>query len=301
MIWVIILGLVIIGLWPFLSQVFTPLKQFLVQLCTQKDTSTSSQAHQQRLETWYKPQAQDYDSSRSKFLRGRQTMISLCASVLPRPRIWIDLGGGTGNNLEFMAKIMDLNSFTAIHLVDLSPSLAQKAQEKVDRNGWTNVHIHVMDASSFECPDKVDLVTMSYSLTMMESYFDTLDKIHNQWLSPTGILGIADFFTAPNRSDDITRHQSLLMRTFWRLWFSLDNVYLDPDRRAYLDYKFKPLIQLNCSHLYIPPFIRVPYYVFVGAAKESALQPLDVNAFPKICKRNTHEEEDETFSIAGDE
>jgi hypothetical protein len=49
-----------------------------------------------------------YDNSRGALLRGRKTMLKLCAAQLKeqiatglmnRKPIWVDLGGGTGNKL----------------------------------------------------------------------------------------------------------------------------------------------------------------------------------------------------------
>jgi len=157
-----------------------------------------------------------------------------------------------------------------------------------------------MDAQDFLMNQSVDLITMSYSLTMMESYFGIVDSMEKS-LSISGILAIADFFSAPNRSDDPTRYQSLGFRTFWRLWFNLDNVYLDPDRRFYLEHKFKTLFQLNCAHEYIR-WIKVPYFVYIGSKKESKRAQDENKLFrlKSIRKRHERGQLDETDSLCSD-
>jgi betaine lipid synthase len=56
---------------------------------------------------FYQGQADVYDKTRARLLRGRHTMLSLCASHLrtlrassPSKRlVWVDIGGGTGVSL----------------------------------------------------------------------------------------------------------------------------------------------------------------------------------------------------------
>jgi len=62
--------------------------------------------------------------------------------------------------------------FEHVYLVDLSPSLCEVARERFDRLGWKNVTVLCQDARSFSLPDfaqstDVDLITMSYSLSMI--------------------------------------------------------------------------------------------------------------------------------------
>jgi hypothetical protein len=74
------------------------------------------------------PQAEYYDESRVAMLHGRLPMMH--ALRFPAQRaVWVDLGAGTGKNLEEMMPY--LANFRAIILVDLSPSLLQQAQRRV--------------------------------------------------------------------------------------------------------------------------------------------------------------------------
>jgi betaine lipid synthase len=66
--------------------------------------------------------------------------------------------------------------FEHVYLVDLSPSLCEVARKRFERLGWKNVTVLCQDARSFTLPEKnfspqsadgVDLITMSYSLSMI--------------------------------------------------------------------------------------------------------------------------------------
>lgn len=71
--------------------------------------------------------------------------------------------------------------FDHVYLVDLSPSLCDVARQRFQRLGWKNVSVICQDARSFRLPernvdpqsvdggtsDRVDLITMSYSLSMI--------------------------------------------------------------------------------------------------------------------------------------
>lgn len=120
-----------------------------------------------------------YDNSRGALLRGRKTMLKLSAAQLreqiatgitnKRP-IWVDLGGGTGWNIETMNESFPIEQFEQVILVDLTPSLCQVARERFESKGWKNVTVLCQDASSFQLPGlqgslegRVGLVTVSYA------------------------------------------------------------------------------------------------------------------------------------------
>lgn len=55
----------------------------------------SGGTHQQRLESFYKRQAQGYDGFRRRLLHGREDMIREIPII--KDGVWVDMGGGTGN------------------------------------------------------------------------------------------------------------------------------------------------------------------------------------------------------------
>ena len=50
-------------------------------------------------------------------------------------RVWIDIGGGTGRNLEFVPPEVLRKSFTKIVVFDISASLLKVAERRVKANG----------------------------------------------------------------------------------------------------------------------------------------------------------------------
>jgi hypothetical protein len=76
---------IIIALFYFLAN--HPLVRFvwncfLLPFLVRKPTGIDADAHRQRLELFYEGQADIYDVSRRKLLRGRSTMLKLCAAQL---------------------------------------------------------------------------------------------------------------------------------------------------------------------------------------------------------------------------
>ena len=94
-------------------------------------------------------------------------MLAACAARLRGDTglVWVDLGGGTGENVDMMSKYMDLSSFDKIYIVDITPSLCKVAAKKAIDKGWKNVVVVEGDACTFKPEEKVTLVTFSYSLS----------------------------------------------------------------------------------------------------------------------------------------
>ena len=71
--------------------------------------------------------------------------------------------------------------FRKIYIVDLSPSLCNIARQRIRRLHLADlVQVLCDDAVSFEIPNSegnVDLITMSYSLSMMPSYVPRMTKL----------------------------------------------------------------------------------------------------------------------------
>lgn len=301
---------------------------FIKPFLKQKANGVGSEEHRDRLEAFYEGQADIYDETRKRLLRGRSTMLKLCSaqlaqfypvrfnhstftpgsptqtvsdpSILPSPPIspsilavnsdkkyaWIDVGGGTGANIEEMNRFFPVRNFDRVYLVDITPSLCKVAEERFKRLGWTNVKVICMDASKFAIPKEdqsddieIALITMSYSLSMMESFYPLIDRLVSV-LSPTGIFGVADFYVSPKRSSDPTRQLTWLTRWFWSIWFDLDNIYLHHSRRDYLEHKFKTIKTLNGRNRFLggTGLVKIPYYVWIGGQKAAELGGIGVAA-----------------------
>ena len=186
--------------------------------------------------------------------------------------------------------------FECVYLVDLSPSLLEIAGKRFERLGWANVVIICQDVREFRLEDHVkqgtqqasdeaidvespepqgaDLITLSYSLTMILDFFPVIDLL-TVLLSPQGIIGVIDFYVQNtvdlgNRNYTagvLNRHVNSIGRIFWRAWFEFDHVNLEPARRDYLEYRFGSILNLNCRNWYLGI---IPYYIWIGCLQDLA-------------------------------
>lgn len=152
--------------------------------------------HQERLNHFYGGQADIYDSFRKRF--GER-----------------------------------LSQFSHVHLVDLCELLLNVARKRSGKlRGETSVQIHEADAATLDLPSgQADLVTLSYSLSMIPDWFAVIDNAYRM-LRPGGMIGVVD---------------------------------LGPDRLAMLTRRFaKVSLSKHRGHIAYIPLLQVPYFVFVG-------------------------------------
>lgn len=301
----------------------------------------TTETQQDALESFYRSQADIYDATRGTLLKGREDMLAMVAAQLrwkfdeagpglglvgietgqkdeKRPQgtgrkkpIWVDVGGGTGWNIEAMAQFVDVPAFfKTVYLVDFSPSLCEVARKRFARLGWENVKVVCMDARKFRLEDYEDvddedsgsgpsspslsswleekkpghagaeLITMSYSLSMMPDYFSIIDSLESL-LAPHGLIAVVDFyaqstvdFSFRNYTGGlVNRHVGYFGRNFWRSWFDADRVSLEPARRDYLEYRFGTVLTVNARNYTLGV---IPYYIWLGCHKK----PFSTSSLP---------------------
>ncbi|NER87303.1 class I SAM-dependent methyltransferase [Moorena sp. SIO3A2] len=220
-------------------------------------------SHQERLENFYRTQSTDYDRFRRRLLKGREELYQSLADGDSNGSVWVDFGGGTGSNLESIAD--RLSKFSKIYIVDLSPSLLEVARGRIADRGWTNVTTVEADITQFLPPEGVaDIVTFSYSLTMIPEWFAAIEQAE-QILKPGGIIGVVDFYVSHKHPPQGWQRHSFLARHFWPIWFATDNVFLCPNRLGYLHHKFDTVsLTEKMGNLPFLPGFKVPYYRFIG-------------------------------------
>eukprot|EP00475_Leptophrys_vorax_P004769 TRINITY_DN1283_c0_g1_i1.p1 TRINITY_DN1283_c0_g1~~TRINITY_DN1283_c0_g1_i1.p1 ORF type:complete len:741 (+),score=247.55 TRINITY_DN1283_c0_g1_i1:43-2265(+) len=236
----------------------------------------------ERLESFYATQAEVYDRTRSRLLGGRVDMLRVCASQLKfavegrslskmkQELVWVDIGGGTGWNIEQMNEHFPIGDFKKVYLIDLCPSLCNTARNRFTSLGWENVEVLCADACAAgnditkiipEGEDSAALVTFSYSLSMIPNFYAAVDfakKLVNQ----NGFLGIVDFGVS-DKTDPADRKYSWIMRWFWQIWFDFDHVNLHSSRRKYVEHVFnriKDFTGKNMKMFGAP----LPFYIYLG-------------------------------------
>ncbi|KAI5969956.1 hypothetical protein CANMA_000996 [Candida margitis] len=256
---------------------------FVKPLIQKKSVKTGVKNQQQNLELFYKNQAHIYDTTRTVLLKGRKECLRLATAHLQKKKdlVWIDIGGGTGSNIEFMNQISSISkNFKAVYLVDLSPSLCEVARNRFAAHEWTNVHVLVADACDFTIDYKsADLITFSYSLSMIPTFNAAIDNAVSK-LDKQGIIATVDFGIQSNDTSIgrvntlgglVNRNIPWILRNFWRIWFEADKVFLDSSRRNYLEYKFGTIKSVNS---YNKTLGRIPYYIWIGCDKSRSSQIL---------------------------
>ncbi|KAG0642618.1 hypothetical protein HOY80DRAFT_1014441 [Tuber brumale] len=252
------------------------------------NSAEGNAGQQDALESFYKGQADIYDATREKLLRGREEMLALAAAQLKyrvkkggRKAVWVDIGGGTGfstgligvrYNIETLNKYLSVQGFfSKVYLVDLSPSLCDVARERFGKLGWGNVEVVCMDARVFRLEEKADWISMSYSLSMIPDFYSVVDSLLSL-LSSEGIISVADFYVQSSTNfagrtytgGVLSRHVNWFSRQFWRVWFEFDRVNLDEGRRDYLEYKFGTILSVNERNRILGG---IPYYIWIGCQK----------------------------------
>ena len=214
--------------------------------------------YQEKLESFYNKQASLYDSYRCRMLHGRQPLIVEMSAK--KNDVWVDFGGGTGSNLEFFGK--NVTDFKDVTIVDITPSLVKVAKERIAKNNWSNVNIVLGDVtdqhlSGLPKEGTVDIITISYALTMIPNWKDALSNA-KRLLKPNGCIAICDF--------TVDSSQWSISQRFWKKLFSLDHVMLNKEHIDYLQDNFECVSHdVNYGTFpYVPGVFKCPYYVFIG-------------------------------------
>lgn len=219
-------------------------------------------SHKEKLESFYEGQQRSYDAYRHRFLHGRLPMIE--AMPTPVRGVWVDIGGGTAANLEHYkapgGTLRDV--FSKVVVLDLCRPLLEVARARVAANGWDGlVECVEGDACDPATPGlpaagTVDVVTMSYSLTMIPNWRAALANAL-RLLKPGGHIAISDFTVTPEHS--------WLSRAFWPRFFAVDNVRLTTEHIGALRELF-PQVHLHVDKGGLPwvPLLKAPYYFYVG-------------------------------------
>ncbi|MBN1909137.1 MAG: class I SAM-dependent methyltransferase [Pirellulales bacterium] len=223
------------------------------------------QDHASRMESFYGAQAAGYDAFRERLLKGRAEMYQ--AIDPPQGAVWIDMGGGTGANLEQLGD--RIHSLSRCVIVDISQSMLDVAKQRIQRRGWQ--HVETLQADVTAGPvvsEPVDVVTFSYSLTMIPDWPLALETAKSM-LKPGGTIGVVDFYISRKHPSEAQRRHRWFTRSFWPIWFAVNNVYPTPDHLAYLQSHFDQ-ISLHESSAGVPyvPLLKSPYYWFIGRKRE---------------------------------
>jgi demethylmenaquinone methyltransferase/2-methoxy-6-polyprenyl-1,4-benzoquinol methylase len=128
----------------------------------------------------------------------------------------VEIGCGTGLNFSLLEK--EIGREGKIVGVDLTDAMLAVAQERVRRNGWSNVELAQSDATSFSFPQGVDGIISTFALTHVADY-EKVIRAGSDALRPGGHFVILDFKLA---STWISRLAPLLVLTLRPFGVTID-------------------------------------------------------------------------------
>jgi ubiquinone/menaquinone biosynthesis C-methylase UbiE len=191
--------------------------------------------HAKDMESFYKYQKEGYDTFREGLLHARPDLLEAFPLNKEGGMVWVDIGGGTARNLEFFTADVIRKYFKAIYIVDISASLLEMAQKRINAMGLQDIAKvveHDVTASSvfnvLPAVGTVDAITMSYSFSMIPDQRAALANA-TKLLKKGGFVGIADFFLKGNYDDVLSplfRKCRAIESTFHKNWFAMDHVHL---------------------------------------------------------------------------
>ena len=165
----------------------------------------------------------------------------------------IELGAGTGRNLDFVRDVVPL--LARVELVDLCPALLELARMRT--RDLPNVHVVEADVSSYRPDSLATTVVLSYALTMAADWETTLRNAIAM-LRPGGTLAVVDFSLSDVQPD--------WQSAFWRRWFAHDGVALSADHLPALRTLMPAHTAREClAPVPYLPGLRVPFYLFLGS------------------------------------
>jgi S-adenosylmethionine-diacylgycerolhomoserine-N-methlytransferase len=139
------------------------------------------------------------------------------------------------------------------------------AKSRFAEKGWNQAEVVKADATQFRPEGTVaDVVTFSYSLTMIPDWFAAIENAL-AILKPGGHIGVVDFYVGRKFASQGLKQHHWLARNLWQPWFAIDNVFPSPDHLPFLQHHFDQVhLFEDRSRLPYVPFLRTPYYRFIG-------------------------------------
>lgn len=229
-------------------------------------TSKGGRTHAERLDSYYRHQANAYDDFRLHLLHGRKPLLDRLP--IESGAQMVELGAGTGWNAEALGE--RLRNCGRYRMVDLCEPLMAQARARIERNSWTNVEIIRADAAEYVPPEPADIVILSYTLTMMPRWFATIDNAF-EMLRPGGCIGVTDFYVSAAHAEPPLQQHRLWQRILWRSCFAWHHVYLKEDHLPFLTHRFETtFLEQAYGHMPFMAGLKAPYFVFIGRKPQRA-------------------------------
>lgn len=170
------------------------------------------------VQRFYRYHAYIYDKTRWMILHGRRRAVERM-QLCPDSTV-LEVGCGTGLNFKHLWGQLDPRKGRLVGL-DFSADMLKKAEQRVRRQGWSNIELVQGDATKMELGRQFDAILFAYSLTMIPDWASALERAYAH-LKPGGRVVVLDFAAFEGWGP---------LGPVMRGWLRLNHVYT---RRPYL-------------------------------------------------------------------
>jgi demethylmenaquinone methyltransferase/2-methoxy-6-polyprenyl-1,4-benzoquinol methylase len=135
-----------------------------------EQTVTQIDRTQERLIETYRKKAKHYDITSKLYpapgypQRAQRQRAVQALGIRAGDRV-IDIACGTGLNFPLIEEVIGPEGW--IVGVDLTDAMLAHAQDRIERNGWSNVSLVQADAADFHVPAEVDAIMSTYALSQV--------------------------------------------------------------------------------------------------------------------------------------
>lgn len=207
----------------------------------------SRDQHRQKMSRYYQFQAKIYDQTRWSFLFGRKRITQIIPLSSAAPINILEVGCGTGANLERLAKQFNNARITGI---DVAPEMLKLAATKIKAFG-ERVDLKEGYYGEVKLDRQPDVILFSYCLTMVNPGWDQLILRAHSDLKPGGYIAVVDFHASKVRA--------------FKNHMGNHHVRMDAHLRPLLEKKFAP-VKSEVNKAYGGLW---QYLMFVGKKKTS--------------------------------
>jgi ubiquinone/menaquinone biosynthesis C-methylase UbiE len=170
---------------------------------------------EQLIET-YRKKAKHYDATSwlypvPGYPHRAQRLLAVQALGLRPGDSVIDIACGTGDNFPLIEKAIGPDG--QIVGVDMTDAMLAQAQDRIEKNGWSNIKLVQSDAAGFGFPAEVNAILSTYALTQVPECAEVI--AHGAAaLSPGGRLVVLDLKIPDQTPGWVTRLGTAMTRPF---------------------------------------------------------------------------------------
>jgi phosphatidylethanolamine/phosphatidyl-N-methylethanolamine N-methyltransferase len=133
-----------------------------------------------------------YDAFFGRVFHPRIQKVVRSLGIAPGSRV-LEIGVGTGLSLDAYPRHCQVTG------IDLAPDMLEKAQERIDRNGWRNVTVEQGDALNLRFPDDTFDYVMAFHVVSVVPDAGRLMAEATRVCRPGGRIVVINHFRSENR------------------------------------------------------------------------------------------------------